>query len=259
VTTVVLTSEALPARLKAVGWSTPVHVRGALCEGPAVAIVGARAATTVSMNRAHHIARHLAERGVHVVSGGALGIDGAAHRGALAGGGTTTVVLGTGCDVLYPERHAPLIETALARGGAIASMLEDGTQPRRGTFLSRNRLIAALADGVIVVEADIRSGSLATARAAQRMKRVIAAWPGSRGCDSLLGQGAAIVESIHDAELVALGTPRMPMAVIDDSPDAVLVREAIAAGARGVDAIMHHTGLTLRAVLRVLPTLERYS
>ena len=256
--TVVLTSEQLPARLRAVGWTAPVYVRGALAEGPAVAIVGARAATTVAMNRAHHIARHLAERGVHVVSGGALGIDGAAHRGALAGGGTTTVVLGSGCDVLYPERHAPLFEAALARGGAIASMLADGTQPRRGTFLSRNRLIAALADSVIVVEADVRSGSLSTARAADRMKRVIAAWPGSRGCDRLLGQGAAIVESIQDAELVALGTPRMPKPVID-SAEAVLVRDAIAAGASGIDAIMRHTGLPLRAVLRVLPTLERYS
>jgi DNA processing protein len=259
VTTVVLTPEELPARLRALGWSSPLYVRGPLHEGPAVAIVGARAATTVSMDRAHHIARHLAQHGVHVVSGGALGIDGAAHRGALAGGGTTTVVLGSGCDVLYPERHAPLFETAVARGGAIVSMLADGTQPRRGTFLSRNKLIAALADGVIVVEADIRSGSLATAHAANRMKRVLAAWPGSRGCDRLLGQGAAIVESIHDAELVALGTPRMPTPMIDRDPDAARVREAIAAGANGVDEIMRHTGLTLRAVLRVLPTLERYS
>ena len=258
--TVVLTSEALPARLRALGWKPPLYLRGALSDGPAVAIVGARAATTVAMNRAHHIARHLAARGVHVVSGGALGIDGAAHRGALAGGGTTTVVLGSGCDVLYPERHAPLFETALANGGAIVSMVADGTQPRRGTFLSRNRLIAALADGVIVVEADVRSGSLSTAKFAIRMNRVLAAWPGSRGCDRLLGQGAAIVESIHDAELVSRGTPRMPKALIDSAdPEVALVREAIAAGARGVDAIMRHTDLPLRAVLRVLYTLERYS
>ncbi|MDQ3340864.1 MAG: DNA-protecting protein DprA [Myxococcota bacterium] len=258
-TTVVLTSEELPARLRALGWKSPIYVRGPLHEGPAVAIVGARAATTVSMDRAHHIARHLAQRGVNIVSGGALGIDGAAHRGALAGGGITTVVLGSGCDVLYPERHAPLFETALARGGAIVSMLKDGTEPHRGTFLSRNRLIAALADGVIVVEADVRSGSLATARAAIKSNRVLAAWPGSRGCDRLLGQGAAIVESIHDAELVALGAPRMPTPVIDRDPDAARVREAIAAGASGVEEIMRHTGLPLRAVLRVLPTLERYS
>jgi len=259
VTTVVLTSGELPARLAALGWKHPLHVRGTLAEGPAVAIVGARAATTVAMGRAHAIARHLAQRGVHVVSGGALGIDGAAHRGALAGGGTTTVVLGSGVDVLYPERHAPLFREALARGGALVSMLPNGTEPRRHTFLARNRLIAALADGVIVVEADVRSGSLATAHAASKLGRIVAAWPGSRGCDRLLGQGAAIVESIHDGELVALGTPRMPKPIIDLDPDAARVREAIASGATGIDAIVRHTGLPLRAVLRVLPMLERCS
>jgi DNA processing protein len=259
VTTVVLTSGALPARLTALGWKSPLYVRGVLRDGPAVAIVGARAATTISMNRAHAIARHLAERGVHVVSGGALGIDGAAHRGALAGGGTTTVVLGSGVDVLYPERHAPVFEQALANGGALVSLLPDGTQPRRGTFLARNPLIAALADSVIVVEADVRSGSLSTAHAAKKLGRVVAAWPGSRGCDRLLGQGAAIIESIQDAALLASGTPRMPTPIIDPSPEAASVREAIANGATSVDAIVRHTGLSLRAVLRVLPTLERYS
>ena len=207
------------------------------------------------MDRAHHIARHLAGMNVHVVSGGALGVDGAAHRGALAGGGTTTVVLGSGCDVPYPARHARLFDDVLARGGAIASLLPDGTTPKHGTFLSRNPLIAALADGVIVVEADVKSGSLATARAATRYKRVLAAWPGSRGCDRLLGEGAAIVESIHDAELVAMGTPRFPEPAMD--PDVDRVRDAMLAGASGVDAIVRHTGLTLRAVLRALPKLSK--
>lgn len=253
-----LTPEDLPARLVRLGWTSKVFVRGELSEGPAVAIVGARAATTVAMDRAHAIARHLANKGVHVVSGGALGIDGAAHRGALAGGGTTTVVLGSGCDVLYPERHAPLFRQALKSGGAIASMMEDGTEPRRGSFLARNRLIAALADSVIVIEADVRSGSLSTARAAMQFGRLLAAWPGSRGCDRLLGQGAAIVESIHDAELLAAGTARKP-APVEQSADTLAVRDAIARGAASVDAIMRHTGLPLRAVLRVLPTLERYS
>lgn len=229
-----------------------------LNEGPALAIVGARAATAVGMERAHAIGKHLASAGVHVVSGGALGIDAAAHRGALAGGGTTTIVLGSGVDVLYPERHAPLFEEALARGGAIVSMLPDGTQPRRGTFLARNPLISALADAVVVVEADLRSGSLATARAAKRQGRIVAAWPGSRGCDYLIGEGSAIVESIQDVALVASGTPRMP-APMTPTPEAARIAEAIACGATSVDAIMRHTGLSLRAVLRVLPTLERCS
>jgi DNA processing protein len=254
VTTVVLTPGALPTRLARLGWKRDLYVRGSLTEGPAVAIVGARAASQIAMDRAHAIGRHFARRGVHVVSGGALGIDGAAHRGALEGGGTTTVVLGSGTDVYYPDRHASLFERALATG-AIVSLLPDGTLPRQGTFLARNPLIAALADAVIVVEADLRSGSLATARAAVKMKRILAAWPGSRGCDHLLGEGAAIVESIHDAELVAMGTPRFTEAAID--PDAERVREAMRAGASGVDAIVRQTGLTLRAVLRVLGMLSK--
>lgn len=254
-TTRVLTLGELPHRLEGVGWKRPLYVRGTLCEGPAVAIVGARAATTVAMERAHAIGRHLARLNVHVVSGGAIGIDGAAHRGALAGGGTTTVVLGSGTDVHYPERHAPLFRAALENGGAIVSLLPDGTLPRRGTFLARNPLIAALVDAVIVVEADVRSGSLATARAAREMKRILAAWPGSQGCDRLLGEGAAIVESIQDAELVAMRTPRFYEPEID--PDVQHVREAMRAGATSVHAIARHTGLTLRAVLRAIPQLSK--
>jgi DNA processing protein len=237
----------------------PLYVRGTLAADaqPAIAIVGARAATTGAMANAHAIAKHFAKRGVHVVSGGALGIDGAAHRGAHAGGGTTTVVLGSGCNVLYPERHASIMRAATQRGGALVSLWPDDMKPRPGTFIARNPLIAALADAVLVVEADVRSGSLATAIAARKMGRVVAAWPGSRGCDRLLDQGAAIVESIQDAELLAAGTPRMPVPIIESDPDAVRVRTAIAEGARGVDAIVRHTGLTLRAVLRVLPMLER--
>jgi DNA processing protein len=233
-----------------------VYLRGAaLGDQPAVAIVGARAATAVGMERAHRIARHLAGRGVHVVSGGALGIDGAAHRGALAAGGRTTVVLGSGVDVAYPRRHAPLFREVLARGGSLVGLWPDGMQPRRGTFRQRNPLIAALADAVIVVEADVASGSLSTARAARELGRVVAAWPGSRGCERLLATGAAIVEGEADAERV-LDRPRHREAAIIDDPTAAAVRDAIAAGAAGLDAIVRHTGLTARAVLRALPLLD---
>ena len=90
------------------------------------------------------------------MSGGAIGVDGAAHRGALAGGGRTTVVLGSGIDVLYPARHAPLFAAVVAAGGALVSMFPLGMQPTRATFPRRNSLIAALADSVIVVDADVR-------------------------------------------------------------------------------------------------------
>lgn len=238
-------------------------MRGAApSDGPAVAIVGARAASAEGMARAHRLARHLAGRGIDVVSGGALGIDGAAHRGALAAGGRTTVVLGSGVDVAYPPRHAPLFRDVLAGGGALVGLLPDGTQPRPGTFPQRNPLIAALADAVIVVEADVRSGSLSTARAAQKLGRVVAAWPGSRGCDRLLAAGAAIVEDEADAERV-LHAPRPAPApaasalALDIDPDVARIRAAIAAGATGVDAIVRHTGLTARAVLRALPRLDQ--
>jgi DNA processing protein len=253
VTRAVLHPGELPARLEALGWKHALHVRGTLpLDQPSVAIVGARAATRVAMDRAYQIAAHLAGQGVHVVSGGALGIDGAAHRGALAGGGTTTVVFGSGVDVMYPQRHAGLFEQVVALGGALVSMLPDGTQPRGYTFVQRNPLIAALADAVIVIEAELRSGSLSTARAAAAFGREVAAWPGSRGCDLLIAHGAGLVESDHDAELVLAGTPRTRAPVALD-PVAALVQDAIARGHHDVDAIVSHSGLSVRAVLRALP------
>lgn len=256
VITVLLSPEQLPRRLQALGWKPQVYVRGVIPDDrPAVAIVGARAATRVGMERAHALAKHLAGRGVHVVSGGALGIDGAAHRGALAGGGSTTVVLGSGADIPYPLRHASLFADVIAHGGALVSLQPDGTAPRPGAFPQRNPLIAALADAVIVIEADVRSGSLSTASAARRLGRVVAAWPGSRGCERLLADGAGVVESELDAELAAAGTPRHrePPAL---DPITARICDAMAAGLVGVDAIVAHTGLSVRAVLRALPLIE---
>ena len=252
VTTRLVEPGALPKRLEALGWKRPIYVRGVLSEGPAVAIVGSRAASGDGMNRAHMLARHLAERGVHVVSGGALGIDGAAHRGALSGRGATTVVLGTGCDIAYPDRHAALFEQIVARGGALISKHVDGSLPRRGAFLSRNPLIAALADVVVVVEADARSGSLATARAARRFARTVVAWRGSRGCELLLASGAAVVEHEGDVDAALAGEPRMP----SRDPDETMVRAALQAGARTVDQIVTETRLPVRVVLRALARLS---
>ena len=259
VTLALFPSDRLPPRLVAAGWKHPIDVRGVLpATGPAVAIVGARAASRAGMARAHQLARHLAGRGVHVISGGAIGIDAAAHRGALGGGGTTTVVLGSGVDVVYPRRHAALFAEVVASGGALVSMLPRGTQPRPGTFPARNRLIAALADAVIVVEADLKSGSLSTAGAARRIGRLVAAWPGSRGCASLLATHAAIVECEADADALLAGAPRFPMppAPMTLDPIAARVAAALRAGARGVDGVVVATGLSVREVLRALSTIE---
>ena len=208
------------------------------------------------MHRAHAIGRHLAGRGVHVVSGGALGIDGAAHRGALAArGASTIVVLGSGIDVVYPRRHAALFEQIVASGGALVSMFPRGMQPRPSTFPQRNPLIAALADVVVVVEADVASGSLSTAHAARAFGKLVTAWPGSRGCERLLATGAAVVEHPDDVDAALRGSPRRRIAVALD-PIAATVRAALEAGVRGVDALVAHTGLSVRAVLRALPAIE---
>jgi DNA processing protein len=254
-----------PQRLAALGISHPLYVRGQLGHGPAVAIVGARAASQPGMDRAHAWAKHVVGRGVHVVSGGALGIDGAAHRGALEGRreveaphdalGATTVVLGSGIDVLYPARHARLFHQIVASEGALVSMFPRQMQPRAFTFTKRNELISALADVVLVVEADLRSGSLSTAAHARKQGRLVAAYPGSRGCNQLLASGAALVVTTDDIDALLAGSPRYPEpAVLDET--ATRVRDAIVAGARGVDAIVRHTGLSVRAVLRALPQLE---
>lgn len=226
-------------------------------EGPAIAIVGARAASQLAVDRAAQLATHAARRGVHVVSGGAIGVDGAAHRGALLGGGTTTVVLGSALDVVYPRRHAHLFREVVARGGGLISALPAGTQPRRFTFLQRNPLIAALADAVVVVEADVRSGSLVTAAAGKQLGRVVAAWPGSPGCDRLLRAGAAVIESCDDLDRVLAGNPRSYQPTNVSDPAALRVRDAIAAGARGADQIVERTGLPVLAVMRALTLLER--
>jgi DNA processing protein len=251
------TQAGYPKRLLALGWDKTLHVRGALDDAkPSVAIVGARAASHAAMDRAHAIAKHVAERGVRVVSGGALGIDGAAHRGSLAAPrGATTVVLGSGIDIVYPERHAPLFEEVLDRGGALVSMFRSGMQPRRGTFLQRNPLIAALADVVIVVEAQTRSGSMSTARAALDQGRVLAACPGSPATNRMLAAGYALVENGEDAMAALARKPRVQPPIALD-PDAERVRDAIRAGMRDVDSIVAWTGLPVRAVLRALPQLE---
>ncbi|HEY4239928.1 MAG TPA: DNA-processing protein DprA [Kofleriaceae bacterium] len=255
-TTAKLAPDRLPQRLVALGWSRDVYVRGALPVENCVAIVGARAATQAAMDRAFVLGRDLTARGYHVVSGGALGIDGAAHRGALAAGGATTVILGGGVDIAYPARHAALFAEIQATGGTIASLVPDGTEPRGSLFVQRNRLIAALSKLVIVVEAELRSGSLTTAAAARDLQIQVGAGRGSRGCERLLATGAVLVESADDAEAALRGTPRV-FAAAETDPVSREVRDAIAGGAASIDAIVERTGLTARAVLRALPTLER--
>jgi len=162
---------------------------------PAVAVVGSRLATAAGLDIARGIGRDLAASGVQVVSGMARGIDGAAHRGALDEGGTTVAVLGCGIDVCYPSEHAPL-RRAIEASGCTLTEEAHGAPPRKAQFPKRNRLIAALAEAVVVVEATPRSGALSTARWAADLGREVLAVPGSirspqsEGTNLLIRDGA---------------------------------------------------------------------
>ena len=183
-----------------------------LLAAPSVAVVGSRHATAQGVDNARAFAQALSAAGVTVVSGLARGIDAAAHEGALEGqlllapagrpGGTVAVV-GTGLDVVYPKGHTALARRIAARG-LMLSEFPLGTPPLRGNFPKRNRLVAALARGTLVVEAAVQSGSLITARLAAEQGREVFAIPGSihapqaRGCHALIRQGAKLVESAQD-------------------------------------------------------------
>lgn len=154
--------------------------------GSSVAVVGARSATAYGTSVAGEWSHALAGLGVTVVSGGAYGIDAAAHRGALAAAGTTVAFLAGGVDRLYPAGNADLL-TEVARTGAVVSESAPGCAPQRGRFLTRNRLIAAFSAGTLVVEAGVRSGSLSTARWADLCSRPVAAVPGPVTSDRSIG------------------------------------------------------------------------
>ena len=175
-----------------------------------VAVVGSRSATTYGTSVAADLSAHLAGEAVTVVSGAAFGIDQAAHRGALAGGGQTVAVLACGVDRPYPTAHRGLLEH-LAEVGAVVSELRPGCAPTRVRFLSRNRLIAALTTGTVVVEAAVRSGALNTANWASRLNRVLMGVPGpvtsapSEGVHELVREGRAglVTRGEHVMELVS--------------------------------------------------------
>jgi len=176
----------------------------ACLSAPSIAIVGSRHASAAGLAHATQFANELSAVGLTILSGLARGIDGAAHQGALDQGGLTVAFIGTGIDRVYPAQHHALARSIVARGGAIASELSLGTPPQPSNFPRRNRLIAAAALGILVVEAAAQSGSLITARQAADLGREVFAIPGSihsalaRGCHTLLRQGAKLVESTDD-------------------------------------------------------------
>lgn len=204
-----------------------------------VAVVGARACTPYGAHMSATLAAGLAERGWVVVSGAAFGVDGAAHRGALAAGGATMAVLACGVDVAYPRGHAELIGRIVEQG-MVMGELPPSDHPTRSRFVLRNRVIAALTRGTVVVEAEYRSGSLATARNAERLGRFVMGVPGpatsglSSGVHELLrGEGVLVTDA---AEVVELVGEMGELAPARTGP--VLPRDLLdAASARVLDAL----------------------
>jgi DNA processing protein len=171
---------------------------------PQIAIVGSRNPSSGGGENAYRFAEFLASSGFAITSGLALGVDAAAHQGALATHGKTIAVMGTGLDMIYPSRHRALAQQILDTGGALVSELPLGSSSKAANFPQRNRIISGLSCGVLVVEAAIQSGSLITAKAAMQQSREVFAIPGSihnplaRGCHQLIRHGATLVETGQD-------------------------------------------------------------
>jgi len=264
-----------------------LYLRGAseTLAGPAVAVVGSRDATHGGREHARRIAAGLAASGVVVVSGLALGLDAAAHAGALESGGRTLAFMATGADDIYPRRHRDLAEAMLARGGALASEFPLRHPPRPWCFPQRNRLISGASLGVVVVEAKLPSGSLTTARHALEQGREVMAVPGavdnpaSAGCHALIRDGAALVTSANDvlqtlaaplartlAEATAsmpLATPRpMPPPPPAPAPPALQgdaerrIAAGLASGPATLERLLERSGLDVVTLIAALSRLE---
>jgi DNA processing protein len=248
---------------------------------PMLAVVGSRNATLHGIDTATELAAQLSQAGWTLVSGLALGIDMAAHQGALQGPGSTLAVMGCGIDQIYPRRHQALGQQ-IAEQGALVSELPPGTPPAAAFFPRRNRLIAGLAQGVVVVEAALHSGSLITARLASEAGREVFAVPGpvrsgvSRGCHLLLREGATLVESAADVLAVcpaptiaqpassrpSTGLPPSPGVLPSASgalpPDPLQQRilAALQGGAAHPDQLAAHLGQPVHTLAAALLELE---
>lgn len=242
-----------------------LHVQGQLAilaHPHKLAVVGSRNPTPQGAANARQFARSLAESGLCIVSGLALGVDAAAHTGALDGDGPTIAVVGTGLDTVYPPRNEALAQRIAAQGAIVSEYLL-GTPPLAAHFPQRNRIISGLSLGTLVVEAAVRSGSLITARLAAEQGREVFAIPGSihapqsRGCHALIRQGAKLVESaqdvLEDLRLDA-GAATLSAPLAAEAPDSLL--SAMGFDPVGFDALQARTGLATAALQARLLELE---
>ncbi len=244
-----------------------LYVKGEaeLLKRPAIAVVGSRSASKQGEIDAEAFAAALAGAGLTVISGLALGIDAAAHRGALKGIGSTVAVIGTGADRIYPAGNEGLAREIAGRG-AIVSEFPLGTPPLAANFPRRNRLIAGLSRGCLVVEAAERSGSLITARLAAECGLDVFALPGSihsplsKGCHKLIKQGAKLVESAQDIlEELRWEAVVAPAAAVNRQPDdraAIRLLDNLGYNPCDLDTLTSRSGLTTEQVLALLLPLE---
>ena len=243
-----------------------LHAEGRLplLESPAIAVVGSRHATPQGLAHAREFSGELASAGLTVVSGLALGIDGAAHAGALRHPASTVAIVGTGLDQIYPRQHAELAES-IRHGGLIVSEHPLGTPPKGAHFPRRNRLIAGMTRGTLVVEAALASGSLITARLASECGREVFAIPGSihspqsRGCHALLKQGAKLIETTADIleELNWAAPSPVSRAAAANEPCATdPVLDALAHDPVDLGTLMTRTGETAHGLTARLLQLE---
>ncbi len=232
-----------PPLLRRIACPPPVlFVQGAVAvlASPQVAVVGSRSSTASGRELAAELAAGLAKYALTVTSGLALGIDSAAHLGALEAGGASIAVMGTGPDQVYPARHRRLAASLLERGGALVTEFVPGTRPEPANFPRRNRIISGLSLGVLVVEAALPSGSLLTAQCALEQDREVMAVPGpvrsplSRGCHELLRNGAALIETAEDV-LRALGDRFRPSHPVDAAGPRRAGAAGVALAALGAD------------------------
>ncbi len=241
-----------------------VQGRVELLKSRCIAVVGSRNPTAQGGDNARAFAEHLGRAGYTVVSGLALGVDGAAHRGALAGGAGTIAVVGTGLDRVYPRAHRDLAHQ-IAQSGLLVSEFSLGTPPLAANFPQRNRIIAGLSVGTLVVEAALQSGSLITAAQAADAGREVFAIPGSihspqsRGCHALIKQGAKLVETAQDLlDELGAGTAPMSSSARPVQPESVADPLLDAMGYEPVtlDALLARTGLPTSMLNARLLNLE---
>ena len=264
-----------PQQLKSINQPPPVlFVRGDpdYLHQPQLAMVGSRNPTAAGKRTASDFAKHLSNSGITITSGLARGIDGASHQGALQGIAGTVALVAHGLDIVYPAAHRSLAEE-IANHGAVVSEVPIGTEPHRGLFPRRNRIISGLSLGTLVVEAALKSGSLITAKHAMEQNREVFAIPGSihnplaRGCHQLIRQGAKLVETGED--IIEELLPHLPTGITPKAealnsekndqtldPDHQKLLKCLQYEAAAIDELVDNSGFSAAEVASMLLIME---